>query len=623
MLRRWLLAAAFLGLTIPFTAAEELKPDPVIERIKKDLYFLAGDECEGRGLKTKGVVKAGDYIAKAFQDAGLKPAFGDSYFQPFKVYGKATVTTPVNITIQQGENAAELKFREQFIPTHSSSAGKFQGGIVFAGYGITGKTTDGKVYDDYAGLDVKGKIVIVLRRTPKADEKTPPFEEFDATFTAKIENAAKHKAAGILFVSDRGKAGKTDDLIDPSSTAGALMSGPVYHVKRSVIDGMLKAAGKPSLAELEEGMDKTVQPNSFALPNTSASGEVTVGRITFDARNVVGYLEGNGPLANETIVIGAHYDHLGLGDEGSSTDPKPQGKVHYGADDNASGTCGLLELARRYGAMKERQGRRIVFAAFSAEEKGLYGSLEYVKHPPFPLDKTAFMINMDMIGRMTTVADKDDETKKLDRLVVYGTGTDASLDALVEKTNKDFQFKMLKVPGGRGPSDHTSFYNKKIPVLFMFTGTHKDYHKSSDTPDKINYAGLKKIVDFIQVFADHYAQVAANAIVYQQTKGGGEDPTDPNSGVRMTNMPRIGIMPGNYGEENAGVLVGGVAPGGPAEKGGLKEDDLIVEMAGKPVKNMTNYMTVMGTQKAGQEMEIVVIRDKKKLTVKVVPAPAR
>jgi hypothetical protein len=623
MPRRWLLAAAFLGLLIPLTAAEELKPDPVVERIKKDLSYLAGDECEGRGLKTKGIVRAGDYIAKAFKEAGLKPAIEGSYFQPFKVYGKATVTTPVNITFTQGETSTELKIREQFIPTQGSSAGKFQGGLVFAGYGITGKTSDGKAYDDYAGLDVKGKIVIVLRRMPNADAKTPPFEEYEATFTAKIENAIEHKAAGILFVSDRGKAGKTDDLIDPSSTAGAVMSGPVYHLKRSAVDLLLKAAGKPSLAELEEGIDKTVQPNSFALPNATASGEVTVGRTTFDARNVVGYLEGSGPLANETIVIGAHYDHLGLGDEGSSTDPKPQGKVHYGADDNASGTSGLLELARRYGAMKERQGRRIVFAAFSAEEKGLFGSLEYVKHPPFPLDKTVFMINMDMIGRMVAVADKDDDTKKQDRLVVYGTGTDAGLDALVEKTNKAFNFKMMKVPGGRGPSDHTSFYNKKIPVLFLFTGTHKDYHKSSDTPEKINYAGLRKIVDFIQVFADHYSKVDAKSIVYQQTKGGGEDPTDPNSGVRMTNMPRIGIMPGNYGEENAGVLIGGVTPGSPAEKGGLKEDDLIIEMAGKPVKNMTNYMAVMGTQKAGQEMEIVVLRDKKKLTVKVVPAPPK
>jgi len=623
MQRRRIFVLALL-VWLPFAAAEELKPDPALERIKKDLYFLAGDECEGRGLKTKGVVKAGDYIAKAFRDAGLKPGMPEgSYFQPFKVYGKAAVTMPVNIAIQQGDTGSELKYREQFIPTQASGAGKFSGELAFAGYGITATTADGKKYDDYAGLDVKGKIVIVLRRMPKADDKTPPFEEYEATFTSKIENAVAHKAAGILFVSDRTKAGKTDDLIDPSSTAGAVLSGPVYHVKRSVIDGLLKLAKKPILAELEAKIDADFKPDSFVLPGTTASGEVTVTRTVYDTRNVVGYLDGSGPLAEETIVIGAHYDHLGLGDEGSSTDPKPQGKVHYGADDNASGTSGLLELARRYGAMKERKGRRIVFIAFSGEEKGLIGSVYYVKHPAFPIDTTRFMINMDMIGRMTDTPDKDNPEKKFDRLVVYGTGTEAGLDALSEKLNANFQFKMLKISGGRGDSDHTSFYNKKIPVLFLFTGTHKDYHKSTDTPEKINYAGLKKVADFAQAFAEYYAVIPADKIVYQQTKGGSEDPTNPNSGVRMANMPRLGIMPGNYGEEDAGVLIGGVTPGSPAEKGGLKEDDLIVEMAGKPVKNMTNYMTVMGTQKAGQEMEIVIVRDKKKLAVKVVPAPAK
>lgn len=611
--------SALLLLFATFAPAAELDP---VARIKKDLEFLAGDECQGRGLKTKGLAKAGEYIEKAFREAGLKPAFeGDSYFQPFSVKLDGKAVNPIALAFKTDAGKVELDHGKTFVATDGSSTGKVSAGLVFVGYGISAPD---KKYDDYAGVNVKGKVVIVLRRMPRSDAKEDRFDSPNApaqALVAKMETAAQKGAAGVLFVNDRGSAEKTDPLMTPDRTRGGALDGPVFHVRRAVVDDLLAGLGT-SLTKIEEGIDRDLKPNSFALKGWTCAAEVVSERVTTATRNVVGVLPGAGPLANETVVIGAHYDHIGLGDEGgASLAPKSeQGKLpHYGADDNASGTAGLLELARRFGAMKNRQGRRLVFAAFSGEEQGLIGSQHYVKNPPFPLADTVFMINMDMVGRMVAVEDKDAGNRKRDRLVVYGTGTAAGLDKLVEDTNAKFDMKLMKVPGGIGPSDHTSFYAKKIPVFFLFTGTHKDYHRPTDTPDKINVAGLRKVADLVEVYATHFA-TAKDRPKYAAVQGGEEDPTDPNArpGVSRRDLPRIGIMPGNYGEDN-GVLVGAVTAGGPAEKGGVKEGDLIVEIGGKPVKNMYGYMAAIAAQKPDTPVDVVVVRKDKKVTLKVTP----
>jgi len=615
-MRSWvfiLLVAAFVS---PVAIGAE--PDPSLERIKKDIDFLAGDECQGRGLKTEGLKKAGDYIATAFKDAGLKSAFQDgSYFQKFIVPGRGKLGTPNALTLSIGDKSNELKLKDDFVATAASGAGKKSTGLVFVGYGIT--SIEPK-YDDYAGVDVKGKTVVILRGTPKPDNFKPAFakdgEESPAPLINKIQNAIAHGAVGILFVSDRVSAGKNDPLMEADRTAGSYFDGPVFHVKRSAIEALTKPLKEKTLAEIEDAIDKDSKPFSFEVKGWMAVTEVTITRDLYNTRNVVGVLEGAGPLAEETVVIGAHYDHLGAGESGSF--PNNAGKTHFGADDNASGTSGLLELVRRYGKIKNRQGRRLVFVAFSGEEQGLFGSIHYCKEPPFPLDKTKFMINMDMIGRMIAVEEKAGDGKpKKDRIVVYGTGTTAGLDKLVDDTNKAFDFKLLKIAGGSGPSDHASFYAKKIPVLFLFTGTHKDYHKPTDTPEKINIKGLHKVADFAQVFADHYA-TTTDAVAYLKTKGGGQDPTDTTPRT-SGNLPRMGIAPGNYGENDGGVLVAAVSEGGPAEKAGIKEDDVIVSIAGLPVKNIETYMAAMSGQKVGVELEVVLLRKEKKMTVKVTP----
>lgn len=634
-MRHRLLAAAVLLAASPSLPAAE----PALEQIKKDLFYLAGEECQGRGLETEGIQKAGEYVAAAFREAGLKPVGRDgSYFQPFTVYGQPRLGTP-NTLVLTGPNdrKLDLKYGEDFTPTGASASGQGKAGLVFAGYGITAEKLG---YDDYAGADVKGKFVVVLRRTPRADDHKDPFDsDPDSTHAAlvtKVENAAKHGAAGVIFVNDA-TYGKDGDTLMPLRGGEPPAGFPVLHMKRDAL-GKLLATRERKLADLEAAIDKDLKPRTVALTSWTAAAEVTVNRQAIPCRNVVAVAEGSGPLADETVVIGAHYDHLGKGEPGSALGKAGQGQVHYGADDNASGTSGLLELARRFGANKSRVGRRVVFVAFSGEERGLYGSKHYCQDPPFPLAKTVLMLNMDMIGRVVEVDDDAGLVRlgaaagaaasstvpgavvKRDRVVVYGTGTADGLNEVVTEANRKFDFKLLRVPGGSGPSDHESFYVKRIPVLFLFTGTHRDYHRPTDTPEKVNLPGLKKVADLAEVLTSHYASTTERPR-YRATKGGWTDPTDDRPRVSRPQGPKLGIMPGNYEAETGGVLVEDVVPGGASEKAGLKAKDVIVEIAGKPVRNINDYMTAMAGQKPGVAIDVIVVRADKKLTVKVTPLP--
>ncbi len=587
-----------------------------LARAKADIFFLAGEECEGRGLETDGLLKAARHIAKTFEQAGLKPAGTDGYFQPFPVYTGRAVRGPKQTLTFTGSESKPItpELDNGFVPL----AGKtpLKAGVVFVGYGINAPSLK---YDDYAGVDVAGKWVVVLRRTPRADSKEKPFDPSpDSSFgslTYKMRQAESNKAAGVIFVNDT-TYGKNEDAPIQASVMPTTEL-PVVQIKRSVLEKLLPAGKK--LADIEAGIDADNKPHSFVLSGWTADADVSFVRPSLTTRNVVGVLPGSGPLADETVVVGAHYDHLGRGETGSMLGAAGRGKVHFGADDNASGTTGLLELARRLGAMKDRVGRRVVFIAFSGEERGLFGSLHYCGHPTFPLDKTVFMLNMDMIGRASPAPDAPDNIPKRDRLVVYGTGTGAGLEAAVDKFSAPLGFNIIKVPTGSGPSDHESFFLKKVPVLFLFTGTHRDYHTPTDTPDKINLTGLLKAVDLAEGLTTHFAAQTERP-KFEATKGGWYDPTEtrPRKTARSSG-PRLGIMPGNYEANDGGVLVEDVTPGGAAEKAGVKKGDRVVSIAGKPVKNIEDYMKAMATQKAGVEVELLIIRKDKKETIKVTP----
>jgi Zn-dependent M28 family amino/carboxypeptidase len=370
----------------------------------------------------------------------------------------------------------------------------------------------------------------------------------------------------------------------------------------------------------------------------TAQMKIDLQKRTVDAYNVIGIVEGRDPvLKNEAIVIGAHYDHLGRGGRSSlaanSTD------IHHGADDNASGTAAIIELARQF-AKEKKNKRTIIFMAFGGEEEGLLGSKHYVNNPVWPLDKTVAMINLDMVGRLTE-----------NKLTVGGIGTADEFEDLVrtsnsvynnpDKRSKTFSFvqgggvpirveksdsnaktvNLLPQPvfdiqlnqDGFGPSDHSSFYGKKVPVLFFFTGTHTDYHKPSDTAEKINFDGLTKITSYVSAIA---RSIDAN-------------PTRPTykvaqaapTGGRMTFNVSLGTIP-SYGDGNDGLTIDGAREGSPAAKSGLKAGDTIIKLAGKDVRNISDYMFALGMMKAGEEYEIVVRRGTETLTMKIVPAPA-
>jgi Zn-dependent M28 family amino/carboxypeptidase len=303
------------------------------------------------------------------------------------------------------------------------------------------------------------------------------------------------------------------------------------------------------------------------------------------------------------VVVGAHYDHLGYGGAGGSLAGLKRMAIHHGADDNGSGTTTVMELARRFAAMPGRQGRRLLFMTFSGEELGLLGSAHYCRAPLLPLADTVSMLNLDMVGRL-----RPDKDSGLDKLLSEGSGTAAAFKDLVDKLAKKHAFKMVNKPSGFGPSDHASFCAKKVPVLFFWTDYHADYHRPSDTSDKINVPGMRRIADLGEDVLLYLTTVEKRP-AFVEVKGGG--PLSPSM-----NGPRLGIRP-SYGDDGDGVLLEGVQGGGPAAQAGLKEGDRIIEMAGKPVKNLQTYMEVMSGQKKGGTLEVRIIRDGKKMTVKV------
>ncbi len=601
---RWLPIVLIVPLLL---AAEKVAPAPSAERtasearLRRDITFLAADECEGRGPGTPGIDKAADYIADQFKKAGLKPAGADgSYFQPFTI-NASVLDEPARLSLT-GPQGQTIAFRQgvQFWPMAWGGSGRDKAPVVFAGYGIT---SDKGKYDDYADVDVANKVVVLLRGSPQGGDSKRNQELLSgAPFLKKIANAEKHEAAAILFVNDAGTAHDGDDLLDFNYTAFLRGTGkiPVFHVRRAVLETMLPG-GADTLTTLEKDINREMKPHSGELSGWTADLAVKMHRGKIHVKNIVCMLEGAGPLADETVVIGAHYDHLGYGGSGSLSTSRKMA-IHHGADDNGSGTTTLMELARRFAAMKDRQGRRLVFIAFSGEELGLLGSEYYCKHPLFSLDETASMFNLDMVGRLR----KDKESGK-PKLLSEGCGTAKPFRELLDKLGEKYDFKMVNKPSGFGPSDHASFCAKEVPVLFLWTDYHEDYHRPSDTVDKINIEGMCRIADLSQEAILTLAQM--DKPEYIKVKN------DPGSPSKYEG-PTLGIRP-SYSDEGDGLVIGDVMEGRPAAKAGLKGDDRIVSIDGKPIKNIQTYMTVLGRHKKGDTIEVGFVRDGKKKSVKV------
>lgn len=613
MLRRFAPGILLFLVFAPFAKAAD---DESIERMRRDLTFLASDECEGRGALTQGIHKAADYIAARFEQLGLRPGGEDgTYFQKFRFRTGRSRLGTVNRLILHGPQGQEIELpvAQQFMPLGMSEEGKVTAPVVFAGYGLNFiDPKEGIHYNDYQGIDVAGKVVIVLRQTPYPGNKIVPFggqrNQRLGSLTNKLVTADQAKAAAVLFVNDRDKALDTDSLLPFEYTSEEMPPAkPIAaHVRRSAVEMMLQSSVGDTLSSREREIDRTLKPQSAVLTGWTATIELAIERTTVEVKNVIGILEGNGPLARETVILGAHYDHLGRGERGSlERDEKNRQQFHYGADDNGSGTVAMLELARRFATSKGRNGRRIVFMAFAGEEQGLIGSRHFVNKPTFPLSDVAAMVNLDMVGRV-----RPEKNTKKDHLQIGGTGSAKEFDPLVDALAKKHDFHLSKDPSGYGPSDHTSFTEKKIPVFFLFSGLHEQYHKPTDTVQTINFPGMRKVVHLTGEMLVQLANMPRPT--FQDTK-----PAQPGGQV---DVPKIRFMPGNYNSaEERGVLIGGVIKGGPADKAGIKAGDFIVEIGGKPIRNMGGYMTVLATHRAGEKVEFTIERDGKRLKLTVVP----
>ncbi len=597
----WRLLSAFC-LVVLAVATTLAGDDLVQQRMKKDLVFLASDECEGRGIDTAGINKAADYIANELKQAGLKPGGKDGWFQPFNVTsGDGVVDGDNHLTLSgPGGKTIDVKLDDGFKVLPLSASGKVSAPVVFVGYGISAPAAH---YDDFHGINVAGKIVVVLRRVPRWDDKAAPFggdRDAYAGFERKIGNSEVNRAAAVIIVNDRSEIAAGDKFMDGK---GSLAAGiPVIQIRRDLLDTMLTSGNKTTLAELEKGIDADLNSRSGPIVGWTATLTTSLKRTSLVCKNIIGVLDGAGPLANETVVIGAHYDHLGYGGQGSLAPDKSKKEIHHGADDNGSGTTTVIELARRFGAMKDRQGRRLVFILFSAEERGLLGSKYYCnKEPLFPLESTVAMINLDMVGRL-----KDKERQ----LSVGGVGTGKGLEPLVEKLSGQLGFELKASKSGYGPSDHDSFYRKNVPVLFLFTGYHPDYHKPSDTSDRINIPGMAKVAALTEKLAvqlmtqterPEYVHMAPPA---DKVGGGG---------------PKMRLIPDYNDDGKGGMLVESVVEGGAAAKGGILPGDRILTIKGEPTLTVNAYMTIMSRQKAGVALEVTVLR--KGMTIKLTVTP--
>ncbi len=479
MLVRTILAFA-LVLSAPLSAA---KLSTAAERYLDHVKYLASDQMRGRGDGMPELNEAARYIADHFREDGLEPAGENGYLQPFTVTTGAEMGDDNSFTVTTLNDEYRLAPREDYMPVNFSSSGQVSGEVVFVGYGISAEE---KGYDDYAQVDVKDKIVIVMRYEPptftEGGGQGPRQWTHHANLISKAIKARNSGAKAVVLVNGRRDNARGDELIKFGSVAGPENSGILMvQAKNDVVEKWLRRSGK-SLRLLQRDINLKTAPQSFALAdNFKLSIAVDIDRQQATVNNVVAYLPGE---TDEYVVIGAHYDHLGLGDENSLA-PDKIGQVHHGADDNASGTAGLIELARRF-ADQPKQRRGALFIAFAGEEIGLLGSQHWVENPTRPLDKAVAMLNMDMIGRISK-----------NKVYIGGLGTAKIFDKLVEDAAKPTPFEISPSRSGYSASDHTSFTAKGVPILFFFSGLHGDYHKPSDTWDKINAEGAVELLDLV------------------------------------------------------------------------------------------------------------------------------
>ena len=575
-------------------ASKERPPAPAFERktLEEHIRYLASDELVGRGNGSPGLDDAALYIRKSFEVLGLEPAGdGGTYLQTFRVTTGQELGRHTGALLRTPDGVRTLEYGRDFEPLSLSPSGEVEAPVIFAGYGVTAPEHD---YDDYASVDVRGRIVLLLRYAPEV------FGEkgWHATFVRKAQNAASHGALAVLVVN--GPRHHREDKIVPFSLdvgAEETASIPTVHLKREHAEALLRASGR-SLLELQSGIDQALAPRSFAIEGVEMALTVDVRRATVTVANVLGFLPAGGAgagasprRAREHIVIGAHYDHLGLGENGSR-DRRSRGLVHNGADDNASGVAGVLELARVF-SLEANRPRGILFATFAGEELGLRGSYHYTNHPTLPLNDALAMVNLDMIGRL-----------RHDVLYLGGVDRLPQLQGRIEGRLKEEGLAFSGRFTADEASDHAAFIRAGVPSLFFFTGLHGDYHKPTDDLQFINFEGMERVLRAgYRVSSDLlHGQDRPSLVAVEPYR------------KKAAAYFGIGVDTSFDGE---GVRFAYVARDGPAARAGLEPGDVLLEIDGRAIGSSDRASSIIQQRHPGETVNAKIRRKDQILEVKV------
>jgi hypothetical protein len=573
----------FIVLVFP-AAAQKFIPEITVRELQDDIGYLSSDELKGRKSGTNGDLMAAGYISAKFKNAGLELMY-DNGFQKFKLVTSAEIGEGNKLTV----NGDKFEVEKHFLPYAFSANTTVTADVVFAGYGLE-VDRDSLQWNDYKNVDVTGKWVLALQGDPDLENPQSPYIEFSSE-RSKALFASDKNAAGLILVAGK-KFSETDQLtqliFDKNS---ARYSIPVIQVTREVANKIL-GGGEITIENLEAEIDSLNKTKNLKL-NTTVAVTANVNQKETETRNVVALLPGiDDNLKNEYVVAGAHFDHLGMGGPGSGSRVTDTLAVHNGADDNASGVAAIIQLAEKLAAEKKNK-RSIIFVAFGAEEMGLVGSKAFTNKPPVEIEKMVAMFNFDMVGRLDLATNA---------LSIGGTQTARETESLLTDLNTGFELAFS--PEGVGPSDHASFYLQNIPVFFISTGAHSDYHTPLDDAEFINYEGAKKVADYSYLLISEVAS-RETALTFQEA--GPKFQRSRGGRLKVT----FGVMPDFAGLEKRGLRIDAVTKGKPADKAGMKKGDIITAIDGKKVSGIHDYMSRLQTMQVGQQVSVDIIRDEK------------
>ncbi|MEE2839776.1 MAG: M28 family peptidase [Acidobacteriota bacterium] len=589
-LRMFLGAAVCLGMVVA-APAQSGHDEPFMEHLR----YLASDELKGRGNGSEELEQAARYIAEHYREAGLLPAGeGDTYFQEFELTLGQGLGSRNQITFQFKDGPMLLEPGEDYVPLTSGPDNRVEGPLVFVGYGITAPELD---YDDYGDLDVEGKIVVAFEHEPQEKVEGSVFAGNEMTPYAtplyKIMNARSRGAAAVILLSDDFNHPEVVSS-PPEGTQVTPLGIHSVRLTRGWGQRLLSESGLDP-DEITGLISSQLTPQTLALDYVGAI-DLDLIKVRRTVRNVLGFIPGQ---TDRIIILGAHYDHLGLGLNGALA-PDLKGQIHNGADDNASGTAGLMQLAQEFSESSPRHG--LLFIAFAGEELGLLGSRYYTEHPTLPLEDSIAMINMDMIGR----SDGD--------ILIGGVGSAAEWRPLLDEIRETSSLEFSYSEDSRGSSDHLSFASKRVPVLFFFSGLHSDYHRPSDDWERIQVAATREIIHVVHRTVERVAD-------FQEPFEFVETRRRPfrGRGARRSSRPRFGTML-DVAWSLGGVRFERIVEGSPAAKAGLKDGDVLVAFEGRPILDLRDFTSALTGKNPGDEVGITVLRDAELVRTSVVLA---